>query len=85
VCLPRALGPGRERAPQIALALHHLFYASRSRYAPLMVAGGIVMVVVLLLIVPIGVMLGGAAWSALMSFVLGDDAEHRAAEPATES
>ena len=49
-----------------------------------MVAGGIVMVVVLLLIVTIGVMLGGAAWSALMSFVLGDDAEHRAAEPATE-
>jgi hypothetical protein len=54
------------------------------RYAPRMVAGGIVMVVILLLIVPIGVMLGGAAWSALMSFVLGDDAERRAAEPAPE-
>ena len=33
----------------------------------------------------IGVMLGGAAWSALMSFVLGDDADQRAAAPATES
>lgn len=40
------------------------------------------MVVVLLLIVPIGVMLGGAAWSALMSFFLGDDADRRASEPA---
>ena len=50
-----------------------------------MAAGGIVMVVVLLLIVPIGVMLGGAAWSALMDFVLGDDADRRAAEPAPES
>ena len=28
------------------------------------------MAVVLLLIIPIGVMLGGAAWSALMGFVL---------------
>jgi hypothetical protein len=47
-----------------------------------MAAGGIVMAVVLLLIVPVGVMLGGAAWSALMGFVLSDDAERRASEPA---
>ena len=42
------------------------------------------MVVVLLLIVPIAVMLGGAAWSALMSFVLADDADRRATAPATD-
>jgi hypothetical protein len=47
-----------------------------------MVAGGIVMAVIMLLIVPIGVMLGGAAWSALMGFFLADDADRRAAEPA---
>ena len=40
------------------------------------------MVVVLLLIVPIGVMLGGAAWSALMDLFLYDDADRRASEPA---
>jgi hypothetical protein len=65
----------------------HLFANAikHPRYAPHMVAGGIVMVVILLLVVPIGVMLGGAAWSALMGFVLGDAAEHRAAEPAPGS
>ena len=54
------------------------------RYAPRMAAGGIVMAVLLLLIVPVGVMLGGAAWSALMNFFLGDDADRRASEPAPE-
>jgi hypothetical protein len=49
-----------------------------------MAAGGIVMAVLLLLIVPVGVMLGGAAWSALMNFFLGDDADRRASEPAPE-
>ncbi len=38
------------------------------------------MAVVLLLIIPIGVMLGGAAWSALMGFVLSEDAAERAGE-----
>ena len=42
------------------------------------------MAVVLLLIVPVGVMLGGAAWSALMNFFLGDDADRRSSEPAPE-
>jgi hypothetical protein len=45
-----------------------------------MVASGIAMAVVLLLIIPIGVMLGGAAWSALMGFVLSEDAADRAGE-----
>jgi hypothetical protein len=40
------------------------------------------MAVILLLLVPIGVMLGGAAWSALMGFFLSDDAHRRADEPA---
>jgi hypothetical protein len=51
-----------------------------ARYAPAMVASGIAMAVVLLLIIPIGVMLGGAAWSALMGFVLSEDAADRAGE-----
>jgi len=41
------------------------------------------MAVVLLVIIPIGVMLGGAAWSALMGYLLSDDAAERAGEAAT--
>ena len=43
-----------------------------------MAAGGIVAAVVLLVVVPIAVMFGGAAWSALMGFLLTDDADRRA-------
>ena len=43
------------------------------------VAGGIVIAVVMLLILPIAVMLGGAIWSALLGWLLVDDAERRAA------
>jgi hypothetical protein len=39
-----------------------------------MIGGGIVMVVLMILIVPVAVMLGGAIWSALMGFVLSEDA-----------
>jgi len=44
-----------------------------------MSAGGIIMVVLMLLLLPVAVMLGGAIWSALMSWLLVDDAEQRAA------
>ena len=41
-------------------------------------AGAIVFVVVMVLAVPIGVMLGGAVWSAVFGFFAGSDAEQRA-------
>jgi hypothetical protein len=43
-----------------------------------MVAGGIIIAVVMLLVLPVAVMLGGAIWSALMGFLLVEDAESRA-------
>jgi hypothetical protein len=42
------------------------------------VAGGIVIVVAMLLVLPVAVMLGGAIWSALMGWLLVDDAAQRA-------
>jgi hypothetical protein len=39
-----------------------------------MVGGGVVMVVFMILLLPVAVMLGGAAWSALMGFVLSENA-----------
>ena len=36
------------------------------------------MVVVMLLLFPVAIMLGGAIWSALMGFLLVDDADRRA-------
>jgi hypothetical protein len=48
-----------------------------------MAAGGIVIAVVMLLLAPIAIMLGGAIWSAVMGFLLGEDADTRAAAPAT--
>jgi hypothetical protein len=43
------------------------------------VAGGIVIAVIMLVLLPIAVMLGGAIWSALMGWLLVDDADRRAA------
>jgi hypothetical protein len=43
------------------------------------VAGGIIIAVVMLLLLPVAVMLGGAIWSALLGWFLVDDAEPRAA------
>jgi|1185.fasta_scaffold43034_2 hypothetical protein len=51
----------------------------RSRYRRPVVAGGILIAVVMLLVLPVAVMLGGAIWSALLGWVLVDDAERRAA------
>jgi hypothetical protein len=46
-----------------------------------MIGGGVVMVVLMLLLLPVAVMLGGAIWSALMGWLLVDDAEARSAAP----
>jgi hypothetical protein len=46
-----------------------------------MVGGGVVMVVIMLLVLPVAIMLGGAIWSALMGWLLVDDAEHHPATP----
>lgn len=37
------------------------------------------MVIVMLVVVPVAVMLGGAAWSALIGLLVEDEAEQRAA------
>jgi hypothetical protein len=47
-------------------------------YARVVVAGGIVIAIIMLVVFPIAVMLGGAIWSALMGWLLGDDADRRA-------
>ena len=39
-----------------------------------MTGGGIVMVVLMILVLPVAVMLGGAIWSALMGFLLSENA-----------
>jgi hypothetical protein len=41
-------------------------------------AGAIIFVVAMVLVVPVGVMFGGAIWSAVMGWFLADDAETRA-------
>jgi hypothetical protein len=46
-----------------------------------MAAGGIVIAVIMLLLAPIAIMLGGAIWSAVMGFLLVEDADARAAAP----
>jgi hypothetical protein len=45
-----------------------------ARYARQMIGGGVVMVVLMILILPVAVMLGGAIWSALMGFLLSENA-----------
>jgi len=42
------------------------------------VAGGILIVIAMLVVLPIAVMLGGAIWSVLMGWLLTEDAEQRA-------
>jgi len=44
--------------------------------------GGIVIAIVLLMVLPVAVMMGGAVWSALLGFLLVDDAEQRS-EPSS--
>ena len=40
--------------------------------------GVVLIILVLILLGPIAVMLGGAAWSALVGWMVGDDADQRA-------
>jgi hypothetical protein len=40
--------------------------------------GGIIFVVVMVLVVPVAIMFGGAIWSALFGWFVGDDARARA-------
>jgi hypothetical protein len=44
--------------------------------------GGIIIAAIMLVVLPIAIMLGGAIWSALMGWLLIDDAEHNAADTA---
>jgi multidrug resistance efflux pump len=41
-------------------------------------AGALIFVVVMVLVVPVGVMVGGALWSAVFGFFATDDAKRRA-------
>jgi len=45
------------------------------------VPGAIVIAVVMFLVIPVGVMFAGAAWSALFGWVNSDAADERAANP----
>ena len=40
--------------------------------------GVVIIIAVLIVIGPIAIMMGGAAWSALIGWTLGDDADQRA-------
>ena len=40
--------------------------------------GVVIIVLILIVIGPVAVMMGGAAWSALVGWMVGDDAETRA-------
>jgi hypothetical protein len=42
--------------------------------------GGIVIAIVMLLVLPVAVMLAGAVWSALMGWLLSEDASRSAGE-----
>ncbi len=46
-----------------------------------MATGGIVIAAIMLLVFPILIMFGGAIWSALMGWLLVDDADQRASSP----
>ncbi|MEX1008284.1 MAG: hypothetical protein WD271_10630 [Acidimicrobiia bacterium] len=48
-----------------------------------MAAGGIIIAAIMLLVFPVLIMFGGAIWSALMGWLLVDDADRRAGPGAT--
>jgi hypothetical protein len=50
------------------------------RYAAAVAGGGIIIAAIMLVVLPIAIMFGGAIWSALMGWLLVDDADTRAAE-----
>ena len=43
--------------------------------------GGILLAAVMLLVLPVAIMVGGAIWSMVMGFLLVEDADARAAAP----
>jgi hypothetical protein len=45
-------------------------------------AGAVLMVVVMVLVVPVAIMFGGAIWSALFGWISSDDADHRQSDAA---
>jgi hypothetical protein len=47
--------------------------------------GAVLMIVVMVLVVPVGIMFGGAIWSALFGWLGSDDADARAAHTDTAS
>ena len=49
------------------------------------VAGGIIFAVVMVLVVPVAIMFGGAIWSALFGWFVGDDAKLRAEAEAPDA
>ena len=48
-------------------------------------AGGIIFAVVMVLVVPVAIMFGGAIWSALFGWFVGDDAKLRAEAEAPDA
>ena len=46
-----------------------------------MAAGGIVLAAIMLLVIPVLIMFGGAIWSMVFGWLLVDDAERRADAP----
>jgi hypothetical protein len=44
--------------------------------------GGIILAAIMLVALPVAIMFGGAIWTALVGWLLIDDADARAAEPA---
>jgi hypothetical protein len=44
--------------------------------------GGVVLAIVMLLVLPVAIMLGGAIWSALMGWVLVEGADRHASDEA---
>jgi hypothetical protein len=49
------------------------------------VPGAIIFVVAMVLVVPVAVMFGGAIWTALMGWLLSEDAHERLETDAAES
>jgi hypothetical protein len=56
--------------------------ATPLRYAAAVATGGIIIAAIMLLLLPIAIMFGGAIWSALMGWLLVDDAEHHSGDTA---
>jgi hypothetical protein len=55
--------------------------APKVQRAEEMATGGIVIAAIMLLVFPVLIMFGGAIWSALMGWLLVEDADQRATTP----